>query len=132
MLSIHPLAIAMSRSLRLVCLAAALTLAVAAVPFTYVPLDDSNALCLDGSHYGYFICKGGNDRWEINLQGGGWCYNETECLERASTPLGSSLTWPSQAAHMRYAPPLPPPLPAFACISHTLLLAAIRQLPSPM
>jgi hypothetical protein len=110
----------MSQLLRLLFLVAALTgtLALAAVPFTYVPLNDSDALCLDGSHYGYFVCKAGNDRWEINIQGGGWCYNETECLERASTPLGSSLTWPSQAAHMKYAPSPPsnaPPRLSLSC-----------------
>ncbi len=40
--------------------------------YTYVALDDNDALCLDGSHYGYFICRAGDERWEINLQGGGW------------------------------------------------------------
>ncbi len=41
-------------------------------PYTYVALNDSDALCLDGSHYGYFLCRAGDQRWEINLQGGGW------------------------------------------------------------
>ncbi len=74
--------------LRIALLAAALCIAAAdpysyvALPavnfcntlarYSYVALDDNDALCLDGSHYGYFICKAGDERWEINLQGGGW------------------------------------------------------------
>ncbi len=57
--------------LRIAILAAALCVA-AADSYSYVALDDNDALCLDGSHYGYFICKAGDERWEINLQGGGW------------------------------------------------------------
>jgi len=71
-------------------------------------LNSSDALCLDGSPYGIFICQGpdvaNNGQWTINIQGGGWCYNESECLGRAATPLGSSKTWPSQAASMACNP----------------------------
>lgn len=64
----------------------------------YLPLNDTSAKCLDGSQYGFFLCKGANNaNWTINIQGGGWCYNEVECLERAATRLGSSETWPAQA-----------------------------------
>jgi hypothetical protein len=66
--------------------------APSSIPYTYVSLQDSDALCLDGSPYGtcfpsqptrraatvtfpegYFLCRAGDERWEINLQGGGWC-----------------------------------------------------------
>ena len=65
------LSIAMALPLLAVLFAAALSQAAAA-PYTYVALNDSDALCLDGSHYGYFLCRAGDQRWEINLQGGGW------------------------------------------------------------
>ena len=52
--------------------------------FTYVALEDNDALCLDGSHYGYFICRAGDERWEINLQGGGWC---ASLLKQNNKPL---------------------------------------------
>lgn len=48
--------------------------------YTYVPLTDPTALCLDGSPYGVYICQGtdgGTGLWMIGIQGGGWCYNET-------------------------------------------------------
>src|SRR4051812_16943231 len=69
--------------------------------YTYKPLTDTSALCLDGSQYGYFMCHGStNASWTISIQGGGWCYNEAECLERAGTALGSSKTWAAEAANM--------------------------------
>jgi hypothetical protein len=76
--------------------------------FTYVSLENDDARCLDGSYYGIFICQGPNvtknGQWTIAIQGGGWCYNETECLQRASTALGSSKTWPAEAASMACDP----------------------------
>jgi len=70
--------------------------------FTYVSLPASTgALCLDGSPYGYFICKTTSaTSWSIGIQGGGWCYNEIDCLQRANTSLGSSKTWPGEVANM--------------------------------
>jgi hypothetical protein len=64
---------------------------------TFVPLTDTTALCLDGSQYGYFWCPGseGTKNWTISLQGGGWCYDEPGCAERAKTRLGSSKSWPT-------------------------------------
>lgn len=75
--------------------------------FTYISLENDDARCLDGSYYGIFICQGStptNGQWTIGIQGGGWCYNETECLERAATALGSSSTWPAEAAGMACNP----------------------------
>ena len=28
------------------------------------------------------------------MEGGGWCYDEQECLERSKTRFGSSKSWP--------------------------------------
>ena len=43
--------------------------------FIYVPLPDPEALCLDGSRYGIFVCLGAPTatQWQIGIQGGGWC-----------------------------------------------------------
>jgi O-palmitoleoyl-L-serine hydrolase len=76
--------------------------AVTGATYTWVPLPlDTGAACLDGSQYGFFLCRPpGATAWRIGIQGGGWCYNEADCLARAGTPLGSSKTWPPQAANM--------------------------------
>lgn len=67
---------------------------------TYITLADPTAVCLDGSRYGFAFCPSSqsNASWEINIQGGGWCYNEVDCLQRAGTALGSNATWPAEAA----------------------------------
>jgi hypothetical protein len=70
-----------------------------ATAMTWVPLSlDTGAACLDGSPYMVAICKStvSNANWTIGIQGGGWCYSEEDCLGRASTPLGSSSTWPKE------------------------------------
>ena len=36
--------------------------------------------------------------WTIDIQGGGWCYNETLCYERSLTRLGSSKFFPKQSS----------------------------------
>jgi len=72
----------------------------AGTTFTYIPLADTSALCLDGSQYGIFVCAASPDQWTLNIQGGGWCYDEPDCLGRAGTALGSSKTWPAEAAKM--------------------------------
>ena len=35
----------------------------------------------------------GASKWIVHLEGGGWCYNEDECVERSKTVLGSSKEW---------------------------------------
>merc|ERR1711920_1063859 len=44
-------------------------------PLKLVRLDsDDEARCLDGSPGTYYIWKGSNEKkWQIHLQGGGWC-----------------------------------------------------------
>ncbi|XP_057772744.1 pectin acetylesterase 8-like isoform X3 [Salvia miltiorrhiza] len=51
------------------------------------------AVCLDGSAPAYSYAEGsgdGADSWIVYLQGGGWCYNLTDCYSRSRTYLGSS------------------------------------------
>jgi len=55
------------------------------------------AACLDGSAPGYYIREASTDwganRWVLHAQGGGWCYNEQDCADRAGKDLGSSKFW---------------------------------------
>ena len=41
----------------------------------------------------------GADKWIIEFEGGGWCYNETDCVERSKGRLGSSKSWPKTASY---------------------------------
>ncbi|RAL47409.1 hypothetical protein DM860_013374 [Cuscuta australis] len=59
------------------------------------------AVCLDGSPPAYHLDPGhdsGINNWLIQLEGGGWCNNETTCLSRKKTRLGSSLYMGKQLA----------------------------------
>lgn len=63
--------------------------------------DKKGAVCLDGTPGGYYLRHGsgrGATKWLLHQQGGGWCYNEKECVERSKTPLGSSTSWPKTAS----------------------------------
>ena len=53
--------------------------------------------CIDNSPAGYYFAPGesGSTIWVINLQGGGSCHEEADCLRRASGDLGSSTSWPA-------------------------------------
>jgi len=75
-------------------------------PLTYhnallhlVPQDrgDLSAAALDGSPYGFYFQPSPthSKRWTIEIQGGGWCYNEELCWERSKTTLGSSKHLPA-------------------------------------
>jgi len=50
---------------------------------------DPLAVCVDGSPAGYYWQEGDQDSsmWIIDMQGGGWCYNEKSCAKRC--PKGS-------------------------------------------
>lgn len=55
------------------------------------------AKCLDGSPGAYYFLAGngtGANKWYIHHQGGGWCESMDDCLDRSTTPLGSSATYP--------------------------------------
>ncbi|CAM6107965.1 unnamed protein product [Calypogeia fissa] len=58
---------------------------------------ESGAVCLDGSPPAYFLDRGsgeGANNWVVFHQGGGWCYNADNCLQRSYTQLGSSTKMP--------------------------------------
>lgn len=76
---------------------------------------ESGAFCLDGSPGGYYWSNGTGanaSRWILHFEGGGWCVNETDCLARAGSDLGSSLTWareiPAYAGMMSGDPAINP------------------------
>ena len=66
-------------------------------PLVMVPQDkgDLSAACLDGSEYGfYYVASPTNSsKWTINIEGGGWCYDEAKCLSRSKMSLGTSTVW---------------------------------------
>ncbi|KAF3622718.1 putative indole-3-acetic acid-amido synthetase GH3.6-like [Capsicum annuum] len=50
-------------------------------------------LCLDGSPPAYYFDPGfgdGVDNWIVQISGGAWCVNVTDCIGRTKTQLGSS------------------------------------------
>ncbi|OAY41310.1 pectin acetylesterase 5 isoform X1 [Manihot esculenta] len=54
---------------------------------------DRGAFCLDGSLPGYHFQRGfgsGSRNWLLHIEGGGWCNTIASCLDRKTTPLGSS------------------------------------------
>ncbi|XP_065887728.1 uncharacterized protein [Dysidea avara] len=55
------------------------------------------AVCLDGSPPGYYFRTGTSspNKWIVHLEGGGWCYDEDDCVKRSKERLGSSKDWPS-------------------------------------
>ncbi|KAL6980024.1 Pectin acetylesterase 8, partial [Sarracenia purpurea var. burkii] len=57
--------------------------------------------CLDGSPPAYHFDKGfgaGINNWLVHIEGGGWCNNVTNCLDRKKTRLGSSKPMAEQLA----------------------------------
>ncbi|KAM3216189.1 pectin acetylesterase 8 [Capsicum annuum] len=51
------------------------------------------AVCLDGSPPAYYFDPGfgdGVDSWIVQISGGAWCVNVTDCIGRTKTQLGSS------------------------------------------
>ncbi|PHT51926.1 hypothetical protein CQW23_06388 [Capsicum baccatum] len=51
------------------------------------------AVCLDGSPPAYYFDPGfgdGVDNWIVQISGGAWCVNVTDCIGRTKTNLGSS------------------------------------------
>jgi hypothetical protein len=51
---------------------------------------------LDGSPYGFYHATSPtkSTKWTIYLQGGGWCYDEVDCLCRSNMSLGTSTKLP--------------------------------------
>ncbi|KAJ3707115.1 hypothetical protein LUZ61_010820 [Rhynchospora tenuis] len=57
------------------------------------------AVCLDGSPPAYHLDRGsgsGINNWIVHMEGGGWCKDTAECLERRDTYRGSSKNMPPQ------------------------------------
>ena len=60
------------------------------------------AVCLDGSPGMFFFAPNNaskpetQNKWILFFQGGGWCYDELDCLYRSRTPLGSSTLQPDE------------------------------------
>lgn len=52
------------------------------------------ARCLDGSPPAYYIRPGDSTRFVIYFQGGGWCYDQNDCLGRSTGSTGSSKHYP--------------------------------------
>lgn len=89
----------------LVLLAARLTTCIAS-PLNIYWLDPakSDARCMDGSRFGYYFRPATDEiharKWVIELQGGGWCFDEGDCYGRTLSSysngvLGSSENWTS-------------------------------------
>ena len=66
--------------------------------------EETEARCMDGSRYGYYFRPASSasaaKKWVIELQGGGWCYNEGACYGRTlpsygNGVFGSSKNWTS-------------------------------------
>ena len=56
----------------------------------------SEGRCLDGTMGGYYWKQGTElSSVVVHLEGGGWCYNERDCLARSKTSIGSSSGWAS-------------------------------------
>ena len=76
--------------------------------------------CLDNSPAGYYFAAAtdggrGATVWVINLQGGGSCRAEADCLQRSKGKLGSSKNWPPTDAgsHSPFLLPDPAANPDF-------------------
>ena len=103
-------------SLSLLLLASANVIAVSSMqaerlselePLSLVWLNNTGeeqARCMDGSPYGFYYRPATDPanatKWVVELQGGGWCYNEGACYGRtlpsyAGGVFGSSNNWTS-------------------------------------
>lgn len=73
--------------------------------------------CIDGSPAGYYFGAGAVDStvWVINLQGGGSCQQESDCIRRSKKALGSSTHWPptDSGSHSPFLLPDPAANPDF-------------------
>lgn len=71
------------------------TLATLGANRVLLPLS-TGASCLDGSPYAFYLAANrSSTRWSIYFRGGGWCYNETLCEDRAYSKLGTSTLQPA-------------------------------------
>jgi hypothetical protein len=56
--------------------------------------ESSGAKCLDGTLGGFYWRQGAElTSVVVHMEGGGWCYDEQDCLWRSKSAIGSSLSW---------------------------------------
>ena len=71
--------------------------AFAAAPavWTFYPLSDPMARCLDGSQAGYYLgpAAARPTAFLMHMQGGGWCTSLDDCAARAGMYYGTSTVW---------------------------------------
>eukprot|EP00123_Amoebidium_parasiticum_P011953 comp21017_c0_seq1/m.28217 comp21017_c0_seq1/g.28217 ORF comp21017_c0_seq1/g.28217 comp21017_c0_seq1/m.28217 type:complete len:426 (-) comp21017_c0_seq1:266-1543(-) len=56
-------------------------------------LNQTGAVCLDGTPGAYYLRNGtggGVNKWYIHFQGGGWCTDDKDCVDRSEMFLGST------------------------------------------
>jgi len=59
--------------------------------YTLTLVDDEMGKCLDGTSPAYYIRPGAEgEKFYVHHEGGGWCYNEADCVSRSQGDLGSS------------------------------------------
>jgi len=46
-----------------------------------------------------FLGTSSPNKWILHLEGGGWCYDEDDCVERSKGRLGSSKYWPASVTY---------------------------------
>lgn len=51
------------------------------------------AVCLDGTPAAFYYAPGDPERFYVHQEGGGWCYQNDDCLSRSKTRLGSSSSY---------------------------------------
>lgn len=66
--------------------------------------------CLDGSPYGvYFRPNATSTKWTIFLEGGGWCYDEKDCLQRSKISSADPFGGQGSSKHCKYTRRAIPP-----------------------
>lgn len=88
------------------------------------------AVCLDGGAPGFYYKSGDASlssdpeaatSWVLYFKGGGWCYNEKDCLKRAGTSKGNSSQFPATFGFGGFLDESPKVSPIFAGFNHVVL-----------
>lgn len=70
--------------------------------------DYDKARCMDGSPAAFYLRRGhdsGENKWAVFLEGGGWCSNFEQCVNRSLTSLGSSKSYANCLRMKTYTSP---------------------------
>jgi hypothetical protein len=73
----------------------------------------NGGVCLDGTTPVYYLWKGDPERWIVFFEGGGWCYDDVLCAERAKTYVVQRSAYLQRTVMLR-----------FDLLSHTMLCTA--------